>query len=157
MDSSLNRLVSFHWKIARGNQKNRAAPDETRPVAKWETRSMKYVFLLVFVVTALGTAIAGRAMSAAPRQPGNISVRSAAELYLKNCASCHGKDGRAKTFKAKLNHVRNLADPEWQGRVSDERIFNSIMNGKGKMPPYGKKLSEQEIDALVAYVRGLKK
>jgi mono/diheme cytochrome c family protein len=41
--------------------------------------------------------------------------------------------------------------------VGDERIFNSIMNGKGKMPAYGKKLSEQEIDALVTYVRGLRK
>jgi len=41
--------------------------------------------------------------------------------------------------------------------VSDERIFNSIMNGKGKMPAFGKKLSEPEIDALVTHVRGLKK
>ena len=72
-------------------------------------------------------------------------ARGAAESYAKYCGSCHGKDGRAKTFKAKLNHARNLADPEWQGRVSDERIFNSVMNGKGKMPAYAKKLSEEEI------------
>jgi mono/diheme cytochrome c family protein len=78
-------------------------------------------------------------------------------LYSKNCATCHGRDGRAKTFKARLNHARNLSDPEWQAKVSDERIFNSIMNGKGKMPPFAKKLSEQEIDSLVPYVRGLKK
>jgi mono/diheme cytochrome c family protein len=31
------------------------------------------------------------------------------------------------------------------------------MNGKGKMPAYGKKFSEQEINALVTYVRALKK
>lgn len=78
-------------------------------------------------------------------------------MYAKKCATCHGKDGRAKTFKAKLNHARNLTDFEWQDKVSDERIFNSIMNGKGKMPAFGKKLSEPEIDALVPYVRGLKK
>jgi len=41
--------------------------------------------------------------------------------------------------------------------VSDERIFNAIMNGKGKMPAYGKKLSQQEIDTLVTFVRGLRK
>lgn len=117
---------------------------------------MKYVFLLVFAV-AFGCVIAGRSVSGAPYSPPNVSVRSAAELYTKTCASCHGKDGRAKTFKAKLNHARNLTDAEWQSRVSDERIFNSIANGKGKMPPYGKKLSEQEIDSLVAYVRSLKK
>jgi mono/diheme cytochrome c family protein len=56
-----------------------------------------------------------------------------------------------------MKHARNLADAEWQSRVSDERIFNSIMNGKGKMPAYGKKVSEQEIDSLVSYVRALKK
>ena len=81
----------------------------------------------------------------------------AAELYFRKCASCHGKDGKAKTFKAKLNSARNLTDPEWQAEVSDERIFNSITNGKGRMPSFGKKLSEPEINSLVVYVRGLKK
>ena len=115
------------------------------------------VCLVIFFVVAIGSVIAERSTTGAPLKPGSVSVRSAAELYSKTCASCHGKDGRAKTFKAKLNHARNLADPEWQGRVSDERLFNSIMNGKGKMPAYGKKFSELEIDALVTYVRGLKK
>jgi cbb3-type cytochrome c oxidase subunit III len=78
-------------------------------------------------------------------------------LFEKHCDTCHGKDGQAKTFKAKFNHARNLTDAEWQAQVSDERIFNSITNGKGKMPSWGKKLSEAQINALVAYVRKLKK
>jgi len=82
---------------------------------------------------------------------------NASQLYAKNCASCHGKDGSARTFKARLNHARNLTDSDWQNRVSDERIFNSIVSGKGKMPPFGKKLSDQQIDSLVTYVRSLKK
>ncbi len=85
------------------------------------------------------------------------NAASAAALYARNCASCHGRDGRAKTAKARANHARNVADSDWQNRVSDERIFNAIMNGKGKMPGYSKKLSEQEIDSLVNYVRSLKK
>jgi hypothetical protein len=56
-------------------------------------------------------------------------------LYAKNCASYHGRDGRAKTFKGKSKHARNLADSEWQGRVGDERIFNSIMNGNRRSTP----------------------
>src|SRR6266498_3373404 len=115
---------------------------------------MKYVFLLIVTAVALASAFAGRATTDGF---GNVTARSAAELYAKNCASCHGRDGRGKTFKGKLKHARDLANSEWQGNVSDERLFNSIMNGKGKMPVYGKKLAEQEIDALVAYVRGLKK
>ena len=90
----------------------------------------------------------------------NNSDRPAAQLYGKYCSSCHGKDGRAKTVKAKFNHARDLADSKWQDDVSDERIFNSIMNGRnqrGNMPAFGKKLNEREAEALVTYVRGLKK
>ena len=112
---------------------------------------MKYA-CLILLITALGV-LASRTRGG----PVSTEARSATQLYSKNCASCHGSDGRAKTFKAKLNHARNLSDPEWQERASDERIFNSIMNGKGKMPAYGKKISEPEIDTLVSYVRGLKK
>jgi mono/diheme cytochrome c family protein len=118
---------------------------------------MRYVFLVVFLIAAFGVVSASRNLEGKPISSGNASVRSAAELYVKNCASCHGKDGRAKSLKGKLKNARDLADPQWQGRVSDERIFNSIMNGKGKMPAYGKKLAEPEIDGIVTYVRGLKK
>jgi cbb3-type cytochrome c oxidase subunit III len=82
---------------------------------------------------------------------------SASELFARNCAKCHGKDGRAKTFRGKLSRARDLTDAEWQAKVSDERIFNSIMNGRGKMPSYDEKFSSTQIEALVAHVRSLKK
>jgi mono/diheme cytochrome c family protein len=88
-------------------------------------------------------------------QANHSNARSAGELYTKYCASCHGKDGRAKTFKGKLTHARDLTDRAWQDDVSDERLFNTIMNGKRKMPGFSKKLSAPEIDALVSYVRAL--
>jgi cbb3-type cytochrome c oxidase subunit III len=94
---------------------------------------------------------------AAQNNNGPKQNRDASSLFAKNCATCHGKDGQAKTFKAKFNHARNLTDPQWQAAVSDERIFNSISNGKGKMPAWGKKFSESEIISLVAYVRRLKR
>jgi mono/diheme cytochrome c family protein len=81
----------------------------------------------------------------------------AAELFSRNCAKCHGKDGRASGFKARVAGTRNLTDAQWQDRVSDERIFNSINNGKGRMPGFGKKLSDADVDSLVQYVRSLKK
>ncbi len=114
---------------------------------------MKYLLLILFLTAAFGGVSASRARSG---EPVSASARSAAELYGKNCATCHGNDGRAKTFKGKLKHTRDLTDPEWQDKASDERIFNAIMNGKGKMPAFGKKLSEPEINTLVTYVRGLR-
>ena len=117
---------------------------------------MRFALLLIFPALALGGAYASRTKGGESVRLGSVSTRNAAELYTRYCVSCHGRDGRAKTSKGKLKHARDLADSEWQGRVSDERIFNSIMNGKGKMPAYGKKISEQEIDPLVTYVRALR-
>lgn len=109
--------------------------------------------VLVFVLCLIAIARPSLASDIATSE----SQPNAAELYSKNCARCHGKDGKAKGFKAKAVGARNLTDALWQDRVSDERLFNSINNGKGKMPAFGKKLSEAEVNSLVSYVRSLKK
>ena len=87
------------------------------------------------------------------------NVRPATQTYRRYCVSCHGTDGKAKTSKGKYSHARDLTDAEWQGNVSDERIFNSIMNGRnsrGNMPSFANKLNEKEVNSLVSFVRGLK-
>jgi mono/diheme cytochrome c family protein len=90
--------------------------------------------------------------------PAVASARDAGAIFESKCATCHGKDGRAKTFKAKFNKARNLTDATWQAEVSDERIYNSIANGRGKkMPAFAKKISRVELEGLVGHVRGLKK
>jgi mono/diheme cytochrome c family protein len=53
-------------------------------------------------------------------------MRDAATIFKSKCATCHGKDGRAKTLKAKFNGAQNLTDARWQESVTDERIFNSL-------------------------------
>ncbi len=89
----------------------------------------------------------------AGRQSGGGDAQA---IYAKHCAKCHGKDGRAKTFKAKFNKARDLTDARWQEHVTDERIFNSIMQGGDKMPSFKKKLSVAQVESLVTLVRGLK-
>jgi mono/diheme cytochrome c family protein len=124
------------------------------PVEERRKNSMRHVCLFVIFAIAFGVSLTSLSMTGEANQS---SAASAADLYTKYCASCHGKDGRAKTFKGKLNRARDLTDRTWQDDASNERLFNSIMNGKRKMPAFSKKLSEHEIDALVSYVRGLKK
>jgi mono/diheme cytochrome c family protein len=80
-------------------------------------------------------------------------------LYRRHCVSCHGNDGKAQTSKGKFSHARDFTDVEWQGEVSDERIFNSIMNGRsvrGNMPAFANKLGEKEVNVLVEFVRKFK-
>jgi cytochrome c6 len=93
---------------------------------------------------------------------GNVNATSlpggdAAPVYNGKCANCHGRDGRGKTARGKREHARDLSTAEWQDGVSDERIYNSISNGKGKMPGFKKKLSDAQIDELVSYVRRLRR
>jgi mono/diheme cytochrome c family protein len=108
-----------------------------------------YVLALAAVVSLAGFV----------RESRGDNVRPATQTYRRYCVSCHGTDGKAKTSKGKYSHARDLTDAQWQGDVSDERIFNSIMNGRnqrGNMPAFGDKLNEKEVNSLVSFVRGLK-
>jgi mono/diheme cytochrome c family protein len=94
-----------------------------------------------------------------PFAVGGSNARPASQLYRRHCVSCHGADGRSKTSKGKFSHARDLSDAQWQAEVSDERIFNSIMNGRnvrGNMPAFANKLNEKEAESLVDFVRRLK-
>jgi mono/diheme cytochrome c family protein len=109
------------------------------------------------VYTLLLLALVCLSSLASAESAGN--VRPAPQLYRRYCVSCHGNDGKAKTSKGRFSHARDLTDPQWQADVSDERIFNSITNGRdvsGNMPAFSNKLNEKEINSLVAFVRGLK-
>ena len=112
---------------------------------------------VISVALCLTTICARRAENSQKLLPISKDDVEASLVFDRHCDTCHGKDGQAKTFKAKFNHARNLADAQWQSETTDERIFNSIFNGRGKMPAFGKKLSEEEVNALVEYVRTLKK
>jgi len=67
-------------------------------------------------------------------------------LFLLNCAHCHGADARGDE------------GPDLHGVTkSDTRIASLIKNGKkGEMPKFASKLSDSDIQALVAFVRSLK-
>lgn len=120
---------------------------------------MKRTLQLAAVTVALAFfAVAVASASGGAQRGGQTPTAiNPAVTFSKNCATCHGKDGRANTFKSKHHvHARNLTDPKWQADASDERIFNVISNGKGKMPSFKRKLTTEQITSLVAYVRGLK-
>jgi mono/diheme cytochrome c family protein len=116
--------------------------------------------ILVFLAAALAPILPSVATESRGVQNPTGPARTPEYLYRRHCSSCHGVDGQSNTSKGKLNHSRNLADPAWQDEVSDERIFNSIMNGRnvrGNMPPFNKRITEAEGDSLVTFVRNLKK
>ena len=109
-------------------------------------RLYSLVFLLLFVAV-----FAVKANSS--------NARTAPQLYRKYCVSCHGTDGRAKTSKGRFSHARDFTDAQWQEEVTDERIFNAIMNGRsvrGNMPAFSNKIDQKEAESLVNFVRRFK-
>jgi len=62
----------------------------------------------------------------------------------------------------KMLGAADLTDPKKQASLIDAQATAAIKDGLNKdgaitMPPFGDKLSDREIKALVAYVRTLKK
>ena len=91
-----------------------------------------------------------------------IAFGDAAALWNQNCASCHGKDGTGNTMMGKKLGVKDYTDPKVQSAFSDAEAATAIKqgvktSGKQTMKPFGEKLSDADIKALVAYIRSLKK
>jgi mono/diheme cytochrome c family protein len=118
---------------------------------------MKRKVLLVMFLSVLSLGLLSATHLAVQPLNNAPGAADAAELFKKNCATCHGSDGRAKTTKAKFNGARNLTKPEWQAEATDERIMNAIKKGPGAMPSFEKKFTQAEIESLVAFVRTLKR
>jgi len=111
---------------------------------------------MIIPVAVVAVALASRLGARHEMNSAVTAAPDAASLFNSECATCHGRDGRGKTKRGRQMHSRDITNPEWQNDVSDERIFNSISRGKGKMPAF-KKLSDAQIDSLVTYVREFRK
>lgn len=74
------------------------------------------------------------------------------KIFENECLKCHGKYGKGSKRGKSLGSP-DFTNAEWQASVTDEQLINSITNGKKKMPKQEGKLSQEEIKALVKYVR----
>lgn len=67
----------------------------------------------------------------------------AAAIFSANCASCHGAGGEGGI------------GPDLRGLTDAALIEDQVSTGAGSMPPFGNKLSDDQISALATYVIGL--
>jgi mono/diheme cytochrome c family protein len=79
-------------------------------------------------------------------------------LFKEYCAKCHGEDGKADTPKGRQLMAQDMTDPEWQAEKSDTDLIKIVTAGGEDMPPFGKKLTKEQIESLVKKdVRGFGK
>ena len=93
-----------------------------------------------------------------------LSARAAdaKATYEKDCDKCHGAEGKGDTKMGTKLGCKDFTDAKVQADIKDDAATKAIKeglkdaDGKTLMKPFDT-LSDDEIKALVAYVRGLKK
>jgi mono/diheme cytochrome c family protein len=95
--------------------------------------------------------------ASALRSPSGTENATAASTYKTRCSGCHGQDGRGDTDVGKSLGVADLHSAEVQ-KQSDAQLAAVIANGRNnKMPAFGSRLSKDQIDSLVLFIRELGK
>ncbi|HKZ05883.1 MAG TPA: cytochrome c [Methylomirabilota bacterium] len=126
-------------------------------------RWTKHRWLLIILGPALFMIVGS--LTAALFLPFPVPKRAAPErrLYLEHCATCHGADGSG-SWRATLFLMRpgDLRDPRVMDALTDEYLQTLIRNGgaslgKPGMPAFGYHLGDEDIRALVTYLRTLPK
>jgi cytochrome c553 len=102
-------------------------------------------------VTALATLLASAAVFAADAKAN----------YDKQCAKCHGPDGKGQTKMGRQSGARDYTDPTVQAEITDDRATKAIKEGlkiKGKevMKP-AENLTDDDIKGLIAHIRAFAK
>ena len=89
--------------------------------------------------------------------------RKTARLWNAKCATCHGKDGKAHTVMGEKLNLPDMSNQAWQTKFDDAKLKQLIIEGKQsrdnptpEMGSFAARLTPEQVDALVGYVRSLK-
>ena len=79
------------------------------------------------------------------------------DIFFKHCKACHGDKGDGKTFAANVLNPppKNFTSEKSKQELTKKRMIQSVTEGrKGTaMMPWKSRLTEQEIQAVVNYIR----
>lgn len=109
-----------------------------------------------------GWAVVALAVTLLVMWAGPVSAADVAAgetIYKQRCAVCHGASGDGNTPMAKRFNPapESFTDTKYMKRRSDEELTKIITDGKRPMPSYGRKLSAEQIQNVLAYIRTLAK
>jgi mono/diheme cytochrome c family protein len=88
------------------------------------------------------------------------SVAAGQQLYLRQCASCHGRNGEGGPGNDLIPPAPGLVGAHWEHGSTDGAIFANIRNGIApdfNMVPFKDKLKDDEIWSVVNYIRSIAK
>ena len=87
------------------------------------------------------------------------SIKRGKDMFVKNCAKCHGLNGNGYGVVAHgfTTWPRQLWAWYKADSAADSYLYWIIENGKSDMPPWGLVLSEEERWDLINYIKTIKK
>jgi len=110
------------------------------------------------IVTAQGDPDAAKIKN--PVAPTPESIDAGRQIYLRNCASCHGRNGQGGPGNDLIPAAPSLVDETWDHGSTDGEIFSNIRDGVApdfNMVPFKDKLKDDEIWSVVNYIRSMPK
>ena len=110
------------------------------------------------VLTYCAVLIFGTLLLCIPSVFGNtMNLEIGRDIFFKHCKACHGNNGNGKTFAANVLNPppKNFTSEKSKQELTEKRMIESVTEGrKGTaMMPWKSRLSQQEIKAVVNYIR----
>ena len=81
----------------------------------------------------------------------------AAANWKTKCAACHAPDGKGKKALGTTDYTSADVQAKFTDEAMIKTITNGVTEGSHKMPAFKDKLCADEITALLAHIRSLKK
>ena len=80
---------------------------------------------------------------------------TAKKIYVDKCLKCHGEKGRGDGPRAYdlSKKPADYTDKEKMSKFTDADLKQVVKEGKKPMPAFGAKLSNEEIEGVIAHIR----
>ena len=90
-----------------------------------------------------------------PLAPSDSNLNAARQIYVNECAQCHGDSGKGDGPQARSHYPlpADLTDPKLLSNAPDGEIFYQITVGRRPMPSFKNRLTQDERWQLVLLIR----
>jgi mono/diheme cytochrome c family protein len=94
--------------------------------------------------------------TAAAEQQSMVQAEQGKRIFQRHCADCHGREGTGEGYRLLGADPANLTSRQTQEK-SDENLLESIHEGQPAMPAWKDRLSNEDRQRVLAYIRSLAK
>jgi mono/diheme cytochrome c family protein len=129
-------------------------------------RMRKILFAAVLTLAAISIVLAAREkrqwdipeeakQMKNPLPPSGAALHAAFDLYMENCAQCHGRAGKGDGPEASTYDPlpADLSNRKFNSGLTDGEIFFQISEGRKPMPAFKRRMTEEQRWQLVLLVR----